>query len=81
MVLSRKEIRKALWIGSLLVALLITGCAGIEPYTPRDHREEGPKRGLLSGADGEFVFYVNIDENEPVSVESKEETGNSEHKP
>ena len=37
--------------------LLITGCSGITPYDPPDYREEPPGRGLLSGADGEFVIY------------------------
>ena len=81
MVLSRTGRRKALWIGPLLVALLVTGCAGIEPYAPRDQREEGPERGLLSGADGEFVFYFNLDEIKSVGAESKEKVGNSENKP
>ena len=55
----------------MLIALLVSGCAGIEPYEPRDHREEGPQRGLLSGADGEFAFYVNLDENESESEARK----------
>ena len=54
--------RKALWIGLLLVALLVIGCAGITPYEPRDHREEGPERGLLSGPDGEFIIFKLEDE-------------------
>jgi len=29
--ISKIHIRKALWIGPLLVALLVIGCAGIEP--------------------------------------------------
>ena len=42
----------------LLVALLlVAGCSGITPYDPPDYREEPPGRGLLSGADGEFVIY------------------------
>jgi hypothetical protein len=72
----RTDNRKALWISSLLVTLLLTACAGVEPFEPRDLREEGPERGMLSGADGEFVFYINLDEKESVSVESKEETDN-----
>ena len=67
--------RNALWVATLLAILLVAGCAGIEPYQPRDHREEGPQRGLLSGEDGEFSFYVNLDEDESVRVESKEEVG------
>jgi len=54
--------RKTLWIGLLLVALLVTGCAGIEPYEPRDTREEGLENGLISGPEGEFVIYRKADE-------------------
>ena len=47
-----------LWAAALLVA----GCSGITPYDPPDYREEPPGRGLLSGADGEFVIYQgNVD--------------------
>ena len=53
---------KALWIGPLLVALLVTGCAGIKPYEPRDHREEGPEKGLFTGSEGEFVIFRKADE-------------------
>jgi hypothetical protein len=63
--ISRAHRRKALWIGPLLVALLVTGCAGIKPYEPRDTREEGPERGLFSGADGEFVIYRKTAETDP----------------
>jgi len=48
--------RQALWIGPLLVALLVAGCAGITPYEPRDHREEGPEKGLFTGSQGEWVI-------------------------
>ena len=55
--------RKALWIGVLLVAsLLVTGCAGIEPYEPRNHREEGPQKGLFTGSKGEFVILRKAEE-------------------
>lgn len=40
----------------LLIASLVSGCAGLEPYEPRDDREEGPKQGLISGEAGEFVI-------------------------
>jgi hypothetical protein len=48
--------RKALWIGPLLVALMVAGCACIKPYEPRDYREEGPERGLFTGSKGEWVI-------------------------
>jgi PBP1b-binding outer membrane lipoprotein LpoB len=39
--------RKVQGIGALLLALLVlAGCAGIEPYEPRNNREEGPESGL-----------------------------------
>ena len=47
-----------LWVALLLVA----GCAGITPYDPPDDREDPAGRGLLSGADGEFVIYQKNDE-------------------
>ncbi|MEJ2136931.1 MAG: hypothetical protein P8X86_17005 [Desulfofustis sp.] len=60
--ISKTHIRKALWIGPLLMALLMSGCAGIEPYEPRDNREEGPERGLFTGLEGEFVIFRKSDE-------------------
>ena len=54
--------RKALWIGPLLVAMLVTGCAGIKPYKPRNHREEGPQKGLFTGSKGEFVILRKAEE-------------------
>ena len=57
MILSISVIRKAVWIiVPLAVLLVIAGCAGIQPYEPRNHREEGPKDGLFSGSEGEFVI-------------------------
>lgn len=48
--------QQSLQVVLLTVTLLVTGCAGIEPYEPRDHREEGPEYGLFTGSDGEFVI-------------------------
>jgi hypothetical protein len=62
--ISKIHIRKALWIGPLLVALLVIGCAGIEPYEPRDNREEGPEKGLFTGSEGEFVIFRKADGSE-----------------
>jgi hypothetical protein len=56
--------RIALWIGPLLVALLVAGCAGIKPYKPHDYREDGLKSGLFSGSKGEFIIYKKVDEPE-----------------
>ena len=77
----RTHRRKALWIGTLLVALLvIVGCAGIEPYEPRNNREEGPESGLFTGSEGEFVIFRKADQPETDSEASKTsaETANGE---
>lgn len=55
--ISKTHRRKALLISLLLLALLVAGCAGIEPYEPRNNREEGPQKGLFSGSEGEFVIF------------------------
>ena len=71
MCISRTHRRKALWIVPLLVALLVTGCAGIKPYEPRDHREEGPEKGLFTGSKGEFVIFRKAEKPETGSGASK----------
>ena len=72
--------RRALWIGLLLVALLLAGCAGIKPYDPRDYREEGMEKGLFTGSEGEFVIYRKADEPETGSEAAKkpDETADGE---
>ena len=40
----------------LLIVVVMTGCAGIEPYEPRNNREEGPEKGLFTGSQGEWVI-------------------------
>ena len=65
----RTHRRKALYIGLLLVT--VNGCAGIEPYEPRDYREEGPEKGLFSGSKGEFVIFRRADEPETGSEVDK----------
>ena len=64
-------IRRLLWIGPLLVALLAAGCAGIKPYEPRDYRQEGLERGLYTGSAGEWVIYRKVDEPETSSEADK----------
>ena len=44
-------------IALLLALLLASGCAGMEPYEPRNNREEGPEKGLFTGEEGEFVIF------------------------
>jgi hypothetical protein len=74
--------RKALWIAPLVVALLVIGCAGIEPYEPRNDREEGPKKGLFTGSEGEFVIIRKADVPETGSEANKPsaETADGEQK-
>lgn len=44
-------------IAAVLTALLlIAGCAGIQPYNSPNHREEGPAKGLFTGAQGAWVI-------------------------
>jgi hypothetical protein len=80
MTIFRKLGQKALLIGLLLVTLLVAGCAGMKPYKPHDYREEGPKRGLFTGSEGEFVIYRNADEPETDSEvgKSSDETTDGE---
>lgn len=66
-----KKLRKTLWAGVLLSAFVVAGCAGIEPYEPRNDREEGPERGLFSGSEGEFVIYRRADKPETGSEAAK----------
>ena len=40
----------------LLMMVLMSGCTGIEPYEPRNNREEGPEKGLFTGSQGEWVI-------------------------
>ena len=57
MILSMINKQRAFWIGALLAALLvIVGCAEIQPYEAPNHREEGPKKGLFTGSQGEWVI-------------------------
>jgi hypothetical protein len=55
----------------LLIAVIMAGCAGIEPFEPRNHREEGPEKGLFTGSEGEFVILRKADEPEKDSEDKK----------
>jgi hypothetical protein len=52
----------------LLLCLLVTGCT---PYQYRNHREEGPERGVFTGAKGEFVVPL---PGEPAKEDEKTKT-------
>jgi hypothetical protein len=79
-----KTVRRKLRAGAaLLLALVaVAGCSGIEPYEPRNNREEGPKSGLLTGEQGEFVIFrvrsKPKGEEDPESEETQEEEGDTE---
>ena len=40
----------------LAALLVIAGCSEIKPYSPPNHREEGPAKGLFTGSQGEWVI-------------------------
>jgi len=49
--------RKVWWtVVLLLIVVVMAGCAGITPYDPPNHREEGPEKGLFTGSQGEWVI-------------------------
>jgi hypothetical protein len=52
----------------LLLSLFVASCSSITPYQPRNHREEGPERGVFSGSKGEFVIPM---PNEPAKGDEK----------
>ena len=58
----------------LLLLLILTGCSGMEPYAPVNHRVEGPESGLFSGPEGDFVIYRKGDE----AAENKEKISKKE---
>ena len=58
-----------LWAAVLLVA----GCTGMTPYDPPEYGEMKPGRGLISGADGEFVIYQKPEEADPDANKSTEQ--------
>lgn len=49
------------WRTLLAAAVLaaISACSSVEPQPYYDHREEGPRRGMISGEQGGFVIYRN----------------------
>jgi hypothetical protein len=66
-----------LGFGLVLMVMLVTACAGFEPYEPRNHRVEGPKQGLISGESGEFVIYEKAEKTVIDDEERKNKEQNS----
>ena len=64
-------------ISSLLcgvsMLLLLTGCSGITPSQPYNHREEGPPGGLFTGLSGAWTIGVG-DSQAPPSATSPSPT-------
>lgn len=58
-------------VALLAASLVIFGCAGLTPYEPRDHREEGPEKGLFTGSEGEFVILRKAEEPKKGSEDRK----------
>lgn len=59
----------------MLFSILLAGCAGMKPYEPRNNREEGPKNGLFSGPQGEFVILRKAE------TDKKDQTGEKTDSP
>ncbi len=58
MIISVMRRQKGWWVVLFLTVLFVmTGCADVKPYQPRNHREEGPQGGLFTGPQGEWVIY------------------------
>lgn len=49
--------RKARLLGGMLLALLVCGCSGFQPYEPPKYREQGLEQGLFTGPEGEWVIH------------------------
>jgi len=68
----RTKHRKSRAATAMLLALLAVAGCGMEPYEPRNAREEGPEKGLFTESEGEFVIFRQGEA--PKSEEAPEET-------
>jgi hypothetical protein len=50
-------VRRRLLAGATALVFL-AGCAGFQPFEPRNHREEGPTQGVFTGAAGAIEIRV-----------------------
>ena len=55
--MARTRRRKSRAGTAMLLALLAVAGCGMEPYEPRNAREEGPEKGLFTESEGEFVIF------------------------
>jgi hypothetical protein len=55
----------------LLIVVVMAGCAEIQPYEPRNNREEGPEKGLFTGSEGEWVIFRKAEEQDKDSEDQK----------
>ena len=64
--------RPTLEIIALLVAsTILAGCSVMTPVDLRNNREEGPEKGLFSGAQGEFVILRKVETDKKDQSEEK----------
>ncbi len=68
---TRTKRRKSGAAAAMLLALLAVAGCGMEPYEPRNAREEGPEKGLFTESQGEFVIFRHGEA--PKSEEASEE--------
>jgi hypothetical protein len=53
---ARRTAKKLCAVTFLLVSL--AGCFSFQPFEPRNHREEGPDRGIFTGRRGAFELSL-----------------------
>lgn len=54
--IKKKQQGRICWrVTALILLIMATGCNGITPFQPDNHREEGPANGLFTGSTGELT--------------------------
>jgi len=46
------------FISVIVMMMFLSGCSGIKPWKPPNHREEGPPGGLFTGPEGAWTIGV-----------------------